>query len=118
MAVNVKICAVTGMLWGQPRRNGSDKVLSRRMVKMLQQRLGTVKIYSTPIPLLHPHTEPYRYLGVDIIFNWAPHLDRVRRMPDGKAMGYSCPLCQSNRKLKHWRLSLAAAWHTKCIWVQ
>ena len=27
MAVNVKKCAVTGILWGQARRNGSDKVL-------------------------------------------------------------------------------------------
>ncbi|DBB13418.1 TPA: hypothetical protein ACH3X3_15251 [Trebouxia sp. C0006] len=79
MAVNVKKCAVTGIVWGQARRNGSDKVLSSKMMKMLQQRLETAKIYNTPIPFLHPHTEPYRYLGVDITptFNWAPHLDRV-----------------------------------------
>jgi len=79
MAVNVKKCAVTGILWDQARRNGSDKVLSSKMMKMPQQRLELVKIYNTPIPFLHPHTEPYRYLGVDITptFNWAPHLDRV-----------------------------------------
>jgi len=70
---------VTGILWDQARRNGNDKVLSSKMMKMLQQRLETVKIHNTPIPFLHPHTEPYRYLGVDITptFNWAPHLDRV-----------------------------------------
>ena len=63
----------------QARRNGNDKVLSSKMLKMVQQRLEAVKIYNTPIPFLHPHTEPYRYLGVDITptFNWAPHLDRV-----------------------------------------
>ena len=79
MAVNVKKRAVTGILWGQAHRNGNDKVLSSKMLKMVQQRLETVKIYNTPIPLLHPHTEPYRYLGVDITptFHWAPHLDRV-----------------------------------------
>ncbi len=66
MAVNVKKCAVTGILWGQARRNGSDKVLSSKTMKMLQQRLETVKIYHTPVPFLHPHTEPYRYLRVDI----------------------------------------------------
>jgi len=79
MAVNVKKCAVTGILGGQACRNGSDKVLSSKMMKMLQQRLEMVKIYNTPIPFLHPHTEPYRYLGVDITptFNWARHLDRV-----------------------------------------
>ncbi len=79
MAVNVKKCAVTGMLWGQARRNGCDKVLSSKTMKMLQQRLETVKIYNTFIAFLHPHTEPYRYLGVDITstFNWAPHLDTV-----------------------------------------
>ncbi len=46
---------------------------------MLQHRLETVKIYNTPILFLHPHTEPYRCLGVDITptFNWAPHLDRA-----------------------------------------
>ncbi len=79
MAVNVKKCAVTGILWSQARKNGSDKVLSSKMIKMLQQRLETVRIYNTPIPFLHPHTEPYRYLGVDITptLNWAPHVDRV-----------------------------------------
>ncbi len=72
MAVNVKKCDVTGILWGQAHRNGSDKVLSSKMIKMLQQRLEMVRIYNTPIPFLHPHTEPYRYLGEDItpIFNW------------------------------------------------
>ena len=79
MAVNVKKCAVTGILWGQACRNGNDQVLSSKMLKMLQQRLETVKIYNTPIPFLHPHTEPYRCRGVDITptFDWAPHLDRV-----------------------------------------
>ena len=79
MAVNVKKCTVTGILWGQARRNGKVKLLSSKMLKMLQQRLETVKMYNTPIQFLHPHTEAYRYLGVDITptFNWAPHLDRV-----------------------------------------
>ncbi len=63
MAVNVGKCAVTGILWVQARRNGSEKVLSSKMMKMLQQRLETVKICDTPIPFLHPHTEPYRYWG-------------------------------------------------------
>jgi hypothetical protein len=38
-----------------------------------------VKKYNTPIPFLHLYTEPYRYLGIDIIptFNWALHFDRV-----------------------------------------
>ena len=79
MAVIVKKCAVTEILWGQARRNGSDKVLSSKMMKMLLQRLKTVKFYNIPIRFLHPHIEPYRYLGVDITstFNWIPHLDRV-----------------------------------------
>ncbi len=81
MAVNVKKCAVTEILWGQARRNGSDKVLSSKMMKMLQQKLEMVKIsiYDIPSPFLHPHTEPYRYLGADNTptLNWAPHLDRV-----------------------------------------
>ena len=95
MAVNVKKCAVTGILWGQARRNGSDKVLSSKMMKMLQARLEMVKICNTPIPFLHPHTEPYRYLGVDITqtFSWAPHLDRVLKEAS------------------------IAAWHTQCLWV-
>lgn len=88
MAVNVKKCAVTGILWGQACKNGNDKVLSSKMIKMLQQRLETVRIYNTPVPFLHPHTEPYRYLGVDITptLNWAPHVDR----PSEKATGWSC----------------------------
>ena len=72
---------------GTGPQNGSDKVLSNKMMKMLQQRLKTVKIYNTPIPFLHPHTEPYRYLGVEITptFNWAPHPDRV--MKEAKRKG-------------------------------
>ena len=35
MAVNVKKCVVTGILWGQACRNGNDKVLSSKMMKML-----------------------------------------------------------------------------------
>ena len=81
MAVNVKKCAVTGILWGHARRNGIDKVPPSKLMQMLRQRLETVKTYNTPIPFLHPHTEPYRYLRVDITptFNWAPHFDRVLR---------------------------------------
>ncbi len=60
--MNVKKCDVAGIQWGQARRNGSDKVLSSKMMKMLQQRLEMVKMYNTPIPFLHPHTEPYRSL--------------------------------------------------------
>jgi len=36
MAVNVQKCAATEMLWAQAQRNGSDTVLSSRMMKMLQ----------------------------------------------------------------------------------
>jgi hypothetical protein len=39
MAANAKKRAVTGILWGRACRNGSDKVLSTKMMKMLQQRL-------------------------------------------------------------------------------
>ena len=43
-------------------------------------------MYTTPIPFLQPHTEPYRYPGVDITltFNWAPHLDRVLKVAKWK----------------------------------
>ena len=54
MAVNDKTCAVTGILCGQARRNGSDRVLSSKKMKMLQQRLELVKMDDTPIPFLHP----------------------------------------------------------------
>ena len=43
MAVNDRKCAVTGILWDQARRNGSDKVLSSQMMKMLQQSLECTK---------------------------------------------------------------------------
>ncbi len=39
MAVNIKKCAVTGTMWGQAPRSDSDKVLSSKMMKMLQQGL-------------------------------------------------------------------------------
>ncbi len=55
MAVNVKKCAVTGILWGQARRNGSDKVLSSKTLKMLHLVLEHVSFQ----PLL----EQSRYIS-------------------------------------------------------
>ena len=48
-------------------------------MQMLQQRLEMVKTYSTTISLLHAHTEPSNYLGLNIppTFSWAPYLDGV-----------------------------------------
>ena len=66
------------------------------MMKMLQQRLVCYfERDSTPIPFLHPHTEPYRYLGEDITptFNWAPHLDRFLKEARRKGeRQLTCPL--------------------------
>ncbi len=113
MSVNVKKCAVTGLLWGQALRTGRDKGLSSKMTTMLQPRMEVIKIRNTLTPFLHFHTEPYRYLAVD---SWAPHLDRVLKEArrKGKRLLMS-PL--SNRKLNHVTLSLAAAWHTQCLWI-
>ncbi len=109
MAVNVKKCAVTGILWGQARRNGSDKVLSNKMMKMLQQRLETVKIYNTPIPFLHPHTEPYRYLGVDITPTFSPHLDGV--LKEAKRKGERLLMSPLSTKQKAQALALSWQLH-------
>ena len=51
-------------------------MLSSKMMKVLQQRLEKVKIYNRSIPFLHPRSEPYGYLGVDITPT-ASNLDRV-----------------------------------------
>ena len=49
------------------------------MINMLKDRVRQIKIHNTEIPCYHPHTDSYKYLGVDITptFNWAPHLDRI-----------------------------------------
>ena len=109
MAVNVKKCDVTGILWGQARRNGNDKVLSSKMMKMLQQRLEAVKIYNTPVPFLHPHTEPYRYVGVDITptFNSAPHLDRI--LKEAKRKGERLLMSPLSTKQKAQALNMACS---------
>ena len=79
MAVNCKKCALHILLHGQAYNNGRDNVLSPGMIRMSKHRAEQVKMQNTPIPFLHPHTEPYRYLGVDLTptFNWAPHVDRI-----------------------------------------
>ena len=104
MTMNCKKCAVTGVLWGQAQHNGSDNVLSQRMVKMTENRARQVMMQNTPIPFLHPHTQPYRYLGVDITptFNWAPHIDRV--LTEAKQKGEK--LLMSALSIKQKRLAL------------
>ncbi|KAA6421242.1 MAG: hypothetical protein FRX49_08728 [Trebouxia sp. A1-2] len=49
-----KTYAVTGILCGQARRNASDRVLSSKEMKVLQQSLELVKMDNTPIPFPHP----------------------------------------------------------------
>ena len=79
MIVNCKKCAITALLYGQAHNNGKDNVLSTNMIKMSENRATQVRMQNTPIPFLHPHNQPYRYLGVDLTptFNWGPHVDRI-----------------------------------------
>ena len=78
MKVNCKKCALHILLQGQAYINGQDNVLSPNMMRMSTNRAQQV-MQNTPNPFLHPHTEPYRYLGVDLAptFNWAPHVGRI-----------------------------------------
>ena len=79
MTVNCKKCAITGILYGQAHRDGSSSVLAKSMINMVKDRVRQIKIHNTEIPFYHPHTDSYKYLGVDITptFNWAPHLERI-----------------------------------------
>ena len=79
MTVNCKKCAITGILYGQAHRDGSSSVLAKSMINMVKDRVRQIKIHNTEIPFYHPHTDSYRYLGVNITptFNWAPHLERI-----------------------------------------
>ena len=87
MTVNCKKCAINGMLHGQAHRDGSSSVLSKSMINMVKDRVRQIKIVNTEIPFYHPHTDSYKYFGVNITptFSWAPHLDRVRTETKQKA---------------------------------
>ena len=68
MQVNHSKCGTTGMLYGSCS-SGTGRVtgapLSDSVVKALRQELqGQVKINQVAAPFLHPHDEPYKYLGV------------------------------------------------------
>ena len=79
ITVSCKRCDITGMLYGQARRDGSSSVLSKSVINMVKDRVRQIKIHRSEIPFYHPHTNSYKYLGVNITptFNWAPHLDRI-----------------------------------------
>ena len=66
ITVNCKKCAITGMLYRQAHRDGSSILLSKSMINMMKDRVRQIKIHNNEIPFHHPHTNPYRYLGVDI----------------------------------------------------
>ena len=57
------------------------------MINMVKDRVEQIKIHTTEIPFYHPHTDPYKYLGVDITptFNWAFHLDTILTETNHKA---------------------------------
>jgi len=80
MAMNVQTCAMTGRLWGQACRNGSDKVRLSKCMTMLQQRLEMTKI-TTHLSQSCIPPEPYRHSGVGITppFKGAPHLGRISK---------------------------------------
>ena len=79
MSVNCKKCGVTGMLYAKTTM--VSKVLGADAIKLLQSRLSHVKFKGESVPFLHPDTEPYTYLGVDITptMNWAFQVDKVMR---------------------------------------
>ena len=60
VTVNCKKCAITGMVYGQARRDGSSSVLSESMINMVKERSKFTTLQSPP------HTDAYKYLGVDI----------------------------------------------------
>ena len=100
VTVNCKKCAITGMLYGQAQRDGSSSVLSKSMINMMKDRVRQIKIHNTEIPFYHPHTDPYKYLGVDITptFNWAPHLGRIVTETKHKAQRLlSCALSKAQK---------------------
>ena len=72
---------------------------------MLKSRARQVKIQNTEIPFFHPHTAPYRYLGVDITptFNWGPHVDRVLTEAKQKLQRLvGCPLSKAQKPRVLW----------------
>ena len=76
--MKVQTSAMTGILWGQARRNSSDKVLLSKCMTMCAAEAGNDQSiqHTYPIPASPP--EPYRHSGVDITpFKGAPHLGRV-----------------------------------------
>ena len=105
MAVNCKKCAIKGMLYGQTHKDGSNNALSKSMMRMLKDRTRQVQVYGTQLPFVHPHLEPYRYVGVDITptFNWGPHVNRVLSDAKQKAdrlLGCSLSKAQKMKVLK------------------
>ncbi|GAB4813564.1 hypothetical protein N2152v2_000610 [Parachlorella kessleri] len=68
LQINPSKCAATGMLHADP----GQSPLSNRTVRMLLDRLATVRVAGHPLPCLHPDKEAYKYLGVWLTptLNW------------------------------------------------
>ena len=98
MAVNHSKCGVTGMLY----RSSDGAPLSASMVGMLGRRLGQVRISGRTLPFLHPHKQPYRYLGVLLTpsLNWTHQMQALAEAIIDKADGILRSMASSAQKLR------------------
>ena len=86
LEVNHSKCGVTGMLY---RRSEGHPLAKTNIAWLRRQLQGQVWIGQNTVPFLHPHDEPYRYLGVLLTpsLNWshqrAALVDTVIEKADG-----------------------------------
>lgn len=102
MDVNHRKCGVTGMLWGSAGSGLMDGVLHRKTVAALQRQLAGVQISGQGIPFLHPHTEPYKYLGVWLTpsLNWRHQMSELTVSVIEKAEGILRSMASCKQKLR------------------
>ena len=94
LKVNIKKCAVTGMLYSDARTDLVEAPLQPKAVTCLWNRLASVKISGKQIPFLYPD-EPYTYLGVAFTasLNWKHQFQTILENVCKKKATMSSPQC-------------------------
>ena len=98
MTANHSKCGVTGMLYG----SSGGSPLAKSSVEMLRRRLGEVRVTGRPLPFLHPHQQPYCYLGVMLTpsLNWKHRVMALGEAVIEKADGILRSMASDRQKLR------------------
>ena len=104
---NAKKSGSSAILYGLAHQQGKSPI-SEEMVQTSQRLLADVRLADRSLPFYHPHTDPYRYLGVEmtLTLNWKYQISTVIANVAKKAGAISTSLCSPSQQIQYIQSSI------------